>query len=233
MLAGMNWKRGILLAAINVAAAVPMMVLLDARDVRYLQENEAAKANGAASNPFIWVNKDGEFTTGEHASVKPPPKEEETVTFDPCEMWLSFPAQEYVVHLGNLPTMTFAGWRDDCPAKWTISGLIRGTGFLNRQRLAAQRRVDLCLCGLIAVQWLLVGSFPLTKRRRIWQEPGSLITACSVIGCLLALIPAIDVLGKLPALVAVCAWFWWAGLVLWTGVRFGGLWVLRRWRRTA
>jgi len=137
------------------------------------------------------------------------------------------------VQFANLPVFSVSGWREDCPAKWTISGLIRGTGFLNRQRLAAQRRVDLCLCGLIAVQWVVVGSFPLTKRRRIWQEPGSLITACSVIGCLLALIHVIEAFAKLPALVACFAWFWWAGLLVWTGVQFGGLWVFRRLRRAA
>jgi hypothetical protein len=234
MLAGMNWKRGILLAAINLAAAVPMMVLLDARDVRYLRENEAAKASEAPSTPPVWVDKDGGLTTVEPAATGgPAPAEEETVIFDPCRMWVTYPPQEYVVQFGNLPVFAVSGWRDDCPAKWTISGLIRGTGFLTRQRLAAQRRVDLWLCALIAAQWLLVGSFPLTMRRRIWQEPGSLITSCSVIGCLLALISAIDVLAKAPALVAGLAWLWWAGLVVWTGVRLGGLWVSRRWRRAA
>jgi len=216
----MNWKRGILLAAINLAAAVPMMVLLDARDVRQMvthPEEILPVSQLEEHRGFVLVD------------------EEETVEFDPCLLWGDDPVEVNVVQFGNLPAWFVTGWRLDCPAKWSVAGRIMGTHYqpLTRQRLAAQRRVDLWLCALIAAQWLLVGSFPLTKRRRIWQEPGSLITSCSVIGCLLALISAIDVLAKAPALVAGLAWLWWAGLLLWTGAQSGGRLVLRRWRRAA
>lgn len=205
MLAGMSWRRGILLAAISLAAAIPTMVLLEMRDAQYVKEIEG-EGRSTLTRPerlgFLRVDQ------------------EETIALYPCTMWVddAFPAQMSVVESGNLPAFTVAGWRQDCPPTWTISGMIRGTGFMNRARLVAQRRVDLVLCGLIAVQWVMVGGFPLTKKRRVWQGPGSLITVCTVIGSLLALVHSIDGLARLPALVAGCAWFWWVGLVVWKAV---------------
>ena len=227
MLAGMNWRRGILLAAINLASAAPMMVQLEMRDAQSLGTHLAERTSA------FWVNESGELTAADKGEKVAKADKEEKVAFDPCLMWGHDPVQVNVVGFGNLPAFTVVGWREDCPAKWTVSGMLRGTGFLTKERLAAQRRVDLWLCGLIAVQWVAVGGFPLTQRRRIWQEPGSLITACTATGCVLALVPVINGLAKLPALVAGFAWSWWVGLVLWTVAWSGGRWLVRHRRRNA
>jgi hypothetical protein len=43
------------------------------------------------------------------------------------------------------------------------------------------------LTALIVVQWVLVGGLPLTNTRRLWSEPGSLITSSTVVAAVLAL----------------------------------------------
>ncbi|MGA2850301.1 MAG: hypothetical protein ABSE46_15000 [Terracidiphilus sp.] len=97
--------------------------------------------------------------------------------------------------------------------------------------MAAQRRIDAGFGFLIALQWFLLGAFPLVRHphwRRWWGEPGTFITVCAVLGGLLALIPGVDTIARLPALVAMLAWFWWLGLLAWTLVRAAWRLVVRR-----
>jgi hypothetical protein len=224
----MNWRRGILLAAINLAAVIPMMVQLEMRDAKSLETRPEERALA------LRVSESGELTEADKGETIAPAGGKEAVAFEPCAMFGGHdPAQVYVVRFGSLPSFVVTGWRLGCPAKWTVSGLIQGVGFLTPKRVAAQRRVDVLLCGLMAVQWVVVGGSPLTKRRGIWQEPDLLITVCTATGCLLALVPVVGALAKLPALVAGCAWFWWAGLVVWTVAQSGRRRLIQHWSRTA
>jgi len=79
-------------------------------------------------------------------------------------------------------------------------------------------RVDVVLCLLIAVQWFLIGSFPLIRSTRWWAEPSAFITLCTTIGSGIALLPVIDVLGRLAVLFAFFGWLWYFALLLWKPV---------------
>jgi hypothetical protein len=84
----------------------------------------------------------------------------------------------------------------------------------------AMRRVDVALCILIVVQWLIIGSLPLIQPRRWWAEPGAFITTCTAIAACIALVPAIDGVARLPALIALFVWLLWFGLLAWKFLRF-------------
>lgn len=73
---------------------------------------------------------------------------------------------------------------------------------------------------MIALQWFLVGAFPLSQPRNWWAEPGAFITVCTVIAFGILLIRPINDLARLPARLAMFAWFWWFALLVWKSIRF-------------
>jgi hypothetical protein len=78
-----------------------------------------------------------------------------------------------------------------------------------------KRRVDNALAIVIALQWFLIGGFPLVQSNRWWGEPGAFITATNFIAACIAIIPVVDGLARLPVLIAGVGWLWWFGLLLW------------------
>jgi hypothetical protein len=84
------------------------------------------------------------------------------------------------------------------------------------------------LCALVALEWFLVGGFPLIHPRRWWLEPGAFITVCTLIGTALAVIPYVAHVSVVSSWIAFLAWFWWFGLLVWKLIR--GTWriVVRR-----
>ncbi|MGA8086699.1 MAG: hypothetical protein WCA10_05285 [Terracidiphilus sp.] len=207
----MNWRRGLLLAGMNLLAAVPLICLLAAQDAQFMKEREQHSANEEG----LRIDSSGEVSAAPTKIVQA--QEEQTVTFSPCGLWANIPAQESVVQVGNLPVFIVSQWRESCPAKWSISRMLGvDDGWLiSDANFKAMRRVDLVLCVLIAVQWFLVGGFPLRQSNHWWAEPGAFITANNFVAACIAIIPVIDGLARLPALIAFGGWVWWLGLVLW------------------
>jgi hypothetical protein len=212
----MNWRRGLLLAGINVAIAVPMISILAARDVQARREWKQRSSVEEAP----WIDRSGAFSVASARMVRA--QEEQTVTFSPCGLWASIPVQESVVQSGNLPAAIVSGWRVECPPRWSVARMlgVNDSGFLSDVNLRAMRRVDVALCLLIATQWFLIGSLPLVQPKRWWSEPGAFITACTAIGSAIALIPVVDVFGRLPVLIAFFGWLLWTGLLIWMPVRW-------------
>jgi len=75
-----------------------------------------------------------------------------------------------------------------------------------------------------------VGGYPLVRPRRWWLEPGAFITACTLPAALASLLippawdlrfPIVDGIAMVPAVVAMLAWLWWFGLLIWKAIRFG------------
>jgi hypothetical protein len=213
----MNWRRGLLLAGINLVAAVPLILMLDAGDAQFLREREENTAIAARES----AAREAAREVQSPASAEPA-QEEQAVFFNPCELWVHYPAQVNVVRVGNPLASSLTGWRLVCPEKWTLAGMLFGPTeqVWTASTMPAHRQVDAGLCLLILVQWLLVGSFPLRKPKRWWAEPGMFITACTVVAACFALIPAVDGVAHLPVLLAGCAWFWWFGLLAWILLRF-------------
>ncbi len=217
-LSAMNWRRGLMLAAINLAVAVPMILMMEARDQKYAltpEEIMAKAPNEDAPKP-----------------PKPPTPEasreqaEETVSFDPCTMWVHYPVQVVVVQSVDMPSLLLAGWEEDCPPHWSLAGRLRGrwTWPPTPLWMETQRKIDAGLCVFIAMQWFLLGGLPLVRTRKRLAEPGAFITTCAVLAGAIALIPVVDGFARLPALIAMLAFLWWFGLLVWKTLQFG-------WRR--
>jgi hypothetical protein len=193
-----------------------MMLLLENRMAEQIRDSQPSSFLSAPQPPSVRVG-----TAMRPRLIRV--QEEAAVTFNPCGMWVNYPTQMDVVVWGNIPAEFLAQWQMECPPAWSIEGRIVGTRWIpmTQAGLALRRRADLAFLALIAVEWLLVGAFPLRQAARFYGEPGSFITACTLLGSALALVHPIDALARLPALCAAFGWLWWLGLLLWVLVRSG------------
>ncbi|MGA1983436.1 MAG: hypothetical protein ABSG84_13345 [Acidobacteriaceae bacterium] len=199
----MNWRRGILLAAINLAVAVPLIVSLEMRDATAMRERKQPTPSSTATETA---------PAGPNQALGP---KNEVVSFNPCWMTYELSPREKLVVFANLPVIALTDWRAPCPARWTLAGVLKAGDWTSGPSFLAKRReVDVGLLFLIALQWFLLGAFPI-KGPRKWREPGMFITICSAIAAVLLFIPQIQGLAGLPALFILLAWFWWLGLLVW------------------
>jgi len=200
----MNWRRGILLAGIHLAVAVPLIVMLEVRDEGYMREARADYAPPKQSNE---PPQNGTSSEGEG----------QTVTINPCNLWDHNPPEPEIAQFVNLPAMAISGWQQVCPPRWTLAGKLN-VGYSwwpSPSTISSRREVCWGFGLLIAVQWILVGAFPLVRPKRWWREPGAFITCCAVIGFGLVLIRPIADFARIPAVLAAFAWLWWFGLLVW------------------
>jgi len=204
----MQWRRGLLLAGIHLAIAVPLILVLQARDAEYLRDRE----RGA-----LLVSFQKKPAAGPDADSP-----ERSIELNPCSLWPHYPVAHVVVTAANLPAVALTGWRMDCPAPWTLSGRLHIDGIhgITGSWIVAERRVDIGLGIAVVALWLLVGSFPLIRPKVWWVEPGICITACAAMRGALALVPMMGEIAQFSALLAFLGWYWWMGLCIWKPVRF-------------
>ena len=144
-------------------------------------------------------------------------------------MWGEYSMPVEVVQGADMPAVEFSGWSEVCPSHSTLAGILHaGYPWRGVSSIPAERKLSWGLGLLIALQWFLVGAFPLNRPKRWWSEPGAFITVCTVIAFPFALIWPIGHVARLPALLAMLAWFWWFGLLVWNGVRFAWKRFVRR-----
>jgi hypothetical protein len=122
---------------------------------------------------------------------------------------------------------------DVCPPGWTLAGRLHRimTWQPTSSSMATQRKIDAGLGLMIAMQWFLLGAFPLVRNpswRRWWGEPGSFITVCAVLAGFLALFHPVEGAARLPASLAMLVWFLWFGLLVWRILSFTWRLVVRR-----
>jgi hypothetical protein len=200
----MNWRRGLLLAAIHLAIAVP---IISWHVWRSYHQERGIISTSSLTKPAVWQ------------------EEPTTVPFNPCNGGLVdyyIRPSQIVVMYANFPAWLIIGMGTPCPLRWTLAGVLheRWPSNLFRTELV----LSVSLCALIPVQWLLVAGFPLIRPGRWWAEPGALITACTACSAVLlsigstVLAPAYGVLSLISEFLmvfCVLAWLWWFGLLLW------------------
>lgn len=193
-----------MLAGVHLAICVPLIVW-----------DEASR--------WDWVRSQENLPLLELARPVPPPPpygvepadEGETVSFSPCGLWSHIPWQRRVVVFGELPAAAFSHWGELCPPIWSLAGLV-GVDWPNRDSRRKEVVFSIGLCSLIALQWILVGGFPLIHPRRWFWEPGALITICACTGILAMLAPLI--------------WLLWLVLLVWRLLQGGYRGVVFAWR---
>jgi hypothetical protein len=206
----MKWRRGLLLASIHFLIA--LLLVISQLVPRYSSEKTHSLNPQPAFGLAAYQDEGG------------------TVEFVPiCENWRSLTWQEKILGTSELPATILSGWNSDCPARWTIAGLI---GIDIRHHTRAQVIVSSsAFCFLIALQWFVLGCFPLIQPHRWWLEPGACNTASTLIVVLLVIVgKLIEMVGHeellvvvgFPAfailLLIVFTWMAWLALLLWRAV---------------
>ncbi|HWE84493.1 MAG TPA: hypothetical protein VG267_06085 [Terracidiphilus sp.] len=189
-----QWRRGLVLAGIHLAVCAPLVVWEEAHIWDWVRSQENWRPDPA---PVVQ------------------PEDGETVTFSPCGMWYHMSLPQRIIVMGELPAAAVSGWREPCPPAWSFAGLV-GMSWPNRDSRRKEIGSSIGLCGLIALQWMLVGGFPLIHPRRWFEEPGALMTICTCTGIL--------------ALFAPFLWLFWLILLLWRLIQGGYRGVIFAWR---
>ena len=211
----MNWRRGLLLATIHFVIAAS---LISWEELRYYRQEHGPRTGIAAS-----------LRTVAWQEVPVP----EMQNIDPCNGVIvdhfTTPA-ERILQVTNLPVWSLIQWRIPCPSRWTLSRALRAKSHLGPQQ--EDFALALILCILVPIQWFLIGGIPLLRPRWWWSEPGAIITIYAAVA--IALIPLTDPYGTIgfaaefPMLVALLAWLWWLGLLIWkvlqSGWRIAAVW---------
>ena len=146
----MNWRRGLLLAGIHLAIAVPMILMMDARDEKAMADENEGFMERAVEDAV----KPPEAPKLANPAPAPPAPEtpaspedagaEQTVSFSPCGMWAHYPPQVVVLQGADAPALALAGWEIECPPHWSIGARLRGNSKWppTASWLAIQRQID-------------------------------------------------------------------------------------------
>jgi hypothetical protein len=206
----MNWRRGIVLATIHLTVAAGVLIRTEAD---------------------YWPNIRSERVRVQ--VVLPPSATVEDMmeaNFYPCDEGgvidrVALPS-ELVDGAANLPAVLFVGWHEPCAVPSDLDRVVE-------KRYGRTRTAEILIltiqCAVLSVLWLLVGGYPLVRPRRWWLEPGAFITVCTIPAALVSLlIPSgaalefsmIDIVARILGLVAMLAWLWWLGLLIWILIRY-------------
>lgn len=201
-LASMQWRRGIVFAAVHLAVVLPMVAVIEVNEAAELRLMRAQDAP-VAEAPKV-------------ATVPASEASDDAPTFDLCGVLDIYSPNENILTLANPAAFLIAAWRLPCPPRWSFSGMLVGTVWSKPSfaQFAKERKVDAIFLLLIAVQWLLIGGFPLRPHRGLWGDPATHITACTVLACALSFVPSIESFCTLPMLYAPAVWIWWLWLVV-------------------
>jgi len=133
---------------------------------------------------------------------------------------------EIVVGAANMPAVLLVGWHEPCAQPSALDTVVE-------KRYGRTRRAEVLIltiqCAAFIVWWLFVGGYPLVRPRWWWLEPGAFITVCTIPVALVSLLvptawdlqfPIVDRAAMVPAVVAMLAWIWWCGLLIWKMIRF-------------
>jgi hypothetical protein len=210
ILAGMNWRRGVVLAAIHLVVAALVIVRTEANYWPAIRSERVRV-------PVV---------------VPPTATAEEMMeaNFYPCDEGgiIDRPASpgEIVIGAANMPAVLLVGWHAPCAQPSALDTVVE-------KKYGRTRRAEVLIltiqCAALVVWWLLVGGCPLVRPRRWWLEPGAFITACTLPVALVSLLipvawdlrfPIVDGAAMVPAVVAILAWLWWCGLLIWKTSRF-------------
>jgi hypothetical protein len=205
----MNWRRGLLLAAIHVGVVGSLLAWQESESWRYLKSEQPEPSPVRLELAAF--------------------QEEQTVTFNPCAddgFWDGeMSPQESISGMANLPVALLTGWHEPCTSPTFLDSIVESfLTLLVKTRFhrtkGSEILILLILCMLVAVEWLFVGGFPLIQPRHWWLEPGAFITICTLVGIVLVLIPHPH-LSRIPVGFAACAWLWWFGLLVWKTLQLG------------
>lgn len=201
-----QWRRGLLLAGIHLAICGPLIVWEEANSWDWVRSQEN-RPPIALPHPIPPAPPDDGKPTNEGETV--------TFSYSPCGLWHHIEWQKRMIVLGEFPAAVLSGWGDPCPSIWSLAGLV-GAGWPEGDSRRKEVESSIGLCGLIVLQWILVGGFPLIHPKKWFWEPGALITIFTCTGIF--------------AVFAVFVWLFWFVLLLWRLLQGGYRTAVFTWR---
>jgi len=202
----MNWRRGVALAAIQLAIATLVIVRTESD---YWPAIRSERVRVRATPP-------PSATAEQMMEADFYPCDEGGIIDRAAAPW------EILAGAANMPTTLLIGWHEPCAQPSVLDAAVEKR--YGRTR-SAEALILSIQCAVVLVWWLFVGGYPLARPRRWWIEPGAFITACSIPAALISLLIPVGLAlqlspaAKVLALVVVLAWLWWFGLVLWKILR--------------
>ena len=192
----MNWKRGFVFSGIHLILAASLMIWNETPFWQYIR----TERNVPVSLPHY----------------QPPEPSDPDYTFNPCDegaVWDGeMPIQEQVVAFANVPASLITGGHTPCTIPSPLNRMLQ-------ERYGRTHRSEsltlTIVCAAVALQWLLVGGFPLIRPSRWWLEPGALITIFTFPMIGIAYISNTYHLPPLPLILAIIFWGYWFGLLVW------------------
>jgi hypothetical protein len=119
--------------------------------------------------------------------------------------------QEQTVAFANMPAMFVTGGHTPCATPSPLNGIIQ-------KRYGRTHKSEaitlLIMCAAIAIQWLLVGGFPLIDPRHWRFDPGALITVLTLPMLGIAFISNKYNLPPLPLFLMLIMWTYWFGFLV-------------------
>jgi hypothetical protein len=191
----MNWRRGLLLAGINLVVAAISFIQVEANTWQWIRSS----STGAAS-----------------AHVQVAAFQEEQMLSNPCDFGIwdnGYTPLSLVAGGASLPVSLATGWHTPCnPNRSMIAKSVQVVFGRNTRR--GEVVIVSIVCLLVFAMWLAIGGMPLTHVGSRWLEPGAVITLCTLVGFALAFAPYAE-LCRGTAFAACIGWVWWLGLILW------------------
>jgi len=196
----MQWHRGIGFAFVHLSVALPMVAGIEANEANGLRLMHAQESPSGRSKPLA-------VSAGEASNGAP--------DFSPCGMIDTFSPSENILIFANPGAFLVTDWRSPCARRWSVSGMLISDGWPKASwaLFAKGQRVDAIFIALMAIQWLLIGVFPLRPHCGLWGDPATHITICTVAAGALSFIPNIESFCNFPMLYAAAAWVWWLYLL--------------------
>jgi len=167
-------------------------------------------------------------------------QEEGGIEFSPCgpgAFWDRQSSQMETVMTSQIGFLGFAGvGHAPCLSESGIERFIEAQ--LGARTKRSEAGIGIVTSALVAIQWLLVGGFPLLRPRRWWLEPGVFITICVCLAAALLCIDGLVLLARrnplsdaylffgvgiyrLIVLPALLMWLVWLALLVWRLARGG------------
>ena len=189
----MNWKRGCVFAGIHLTLAASLMIWDEAPFWKYLRTDRNAPVSLPHDQNADPLDPDLSLNRCDEGSVWDGP----------------MPVPEQVIAFANFPAILIAGGHTPCA---TPSPLNRRLQKRYGRTHRSEALTLTILCAAVAIQWLLVGGFPLISPSHWRLDPGVLITTFTLPMLGLAFIPAIY---PLTFRLTLIFWASWLGLLIW------------------
>lgn len=184
----MNWRRGIVFAAIHTVIAGSLLVWQESKTWRYIRNDwnhpVPLPVTAPDSDPALGPN------------------------FNPCEGWIwdgPLSPTEQILSLANLPIEIVTEGHRPCNTPTRLDRMVQSRYHKTRN---SEILILLFLGSMIAAQWFLIGAFPLDLNNRWWLEPGALITLSIPVAVALTFVPD-WLLPPLVPLLAPALWIYW------------------------